>query len=212
MKHFSRLVWILVWSVILAGCIKVELKDEREIPKFYEIVLVTFTPEGQIAGQATVTPPPPPTAQAPTATATAVPSDTPTPLPTATPVSPTPTASAMVSMNAWCRQGPGVVYPGISLLTSGEMVSLLGRNQEATWWLVQPGGGKGACWASAGVISLIGEYPDLAIVTAPPTPVQANPVQPAAATQGPRHKPPRPAQGTPPSPTDTPNPYPYPAP
>jgi hypothetical protein len=212
MKNTKNLAFLLISSILLAGCIKVELKDEREIPKFYEIVLVTFTPEGQLAGQATATPPAPPTTQAPTATATAMPSDTPTSLPTATPVSPTPTASAMVSMNAWCRQGPGVVYPGISLLTSGEMVTLLGRNLEATWWLVQPGGGEGACWASAGVISLIGEYPGLAIVTAPPTPVQANPVQPAAATQGPRQKPPRPAQGTPPSPTDTPNPYPYPAP
>ncbi len=210
MKNTKYLLYLLTGFFILTSCIKVELKDEREIPKFYEIVLVTFTPEGQIAGQATATPPPSPTIQAPTPTATPVPSDTPTPLPTATVISPTPTPSAMVNMNAWCRQGPGIVYPGISILSAGEMVTPIGRNQDATWWLVQPPEGGGACWASAGVISLTGEYSDLAIVPAPPTPPVANLA--AAATQRPHQNPSEPSQGTSPGPTDTPNPYPYPAP
>lgn len=212
MKKAKNLLYLLIGAILIAGCIKVELKDEREIPKFYEIVLVTFTPEGQVAGQATATLPLPPTTQAPTHTATPVPSDTPTSIPTTTPASPTPIPSAMMSMNAWCRQGPGTIYRGISLLTAGESVTPIGRSQDATWWLVQSSGVEESCWASAGVLSLIGDHSGMAIVSAPPTPAHSNQTLATAAPQRPRQKRSQPTQGATPGVTNTPNPYPNPYP
>ena len=211
-KFWSCLIFMGLFS--LAGCIKVELKDERVIPEFYQVVLVTHTPSGVVIEQRTATPPLTATqTDAPTPTATPLPSATETSIPTPTPVSPTPIPGAVVSMNAWCRRGPGTIYPGISYLNIGEQVTLVGRNPEATWWLVQKNDGSQNCWGSAAVIDLRGESSGLAIVDAPPTPYQGSPFQAnATATQRPRQKPPKSTPGVPPGATNTPDPYPYPAP
>lgn len=202
-------IWIFKFfllSLLLVGCIKVELKDEREIPRFYEIALVTHTPSGSEAAP-------------PTATPTAIPSNTPTPtqtvtpLPSDTPISPTPASSAVVNTDAACRQGPGDSFPGSSYLTVGEVVTIVGRNLEATWWLVQKEDGAQICWASKDVLTLSGDTLGVAIMSALPTPTRAYFAQPMVSpTQRPRPRPPRATSVAPPGATDTPAPYPYPAP
>jgi hypothetical protein len=214
MKTRYWLCSMFLGLIALAGCIKVELKDERVIPEFYQVVLVTHTPSIVVMEQDTATPPPSAThTQAPAPTATPLPSSTEISLPTATPVTPSPVPAAVVSMSTWCRRGPGTIYPGISYLSPGEQVTLVGRNPEGTWWLLQKSDGTPSCWASKAVIDLQGGSAELAIVDAPPTPYQGNPIQPnATATQRPRHKPPRSTPAASSAPTDTPDPYPYPPP
>jgi len=90
------------------------------------------------------------------------------PLPSLTPISPTPSFAAVVNTDAACRQGPGDSYPGSSYLTAGELVILLGRNPEATWWLVQKNDGAQICWASNDVITLQGDNMSVAIMSALP--------------------------------------------
>jgi hypothetical protein len=206
MRYKIRVFWCMLIPFLLASCIQVELKDEREIPKFYEISLVTYTPSGsEIA--------------IPTATATVTPTSSPTstqtstPLPSQTPISPTPSFAAVVKTDSTCRQGPGDSFPGSSYLTAGEVVILLGRNPEATWWLVQKNDGAQICWASNDVITLQGDTMSVAIMSALPTTTHAYLSQPTLSpTQKPRQKPPKATQVAPPSATDTPAPYPYPAP
>lgn len=208
-KPFKLLACMIV-LLALSACIKVELKDEREISKFYEIVLITNTPEGGVISQPSATPPPATLPPSPIPTETPVPTET--PLLTPTPVTPsqTPTPLAVVNQRAWCRRGPGTVYPGIDFLSTGEQVTLLGRNTEATWWLVQKSGTDQTCWASSAVIQLPDDAMGVAVVSAPPIPAQSF-SQPTA-TQRARQRPPKPGQGTPAGPTETPNPYPGPYP
>lgn len=210
MKKVQVFSWILAIAILLSGCLTFELKDERAIPLFYEVALVTHTPQGYVPGQATAVA---------TAVATATPTSTPTSSPTSTAlpsptvISPTPAISSIVLGDTSCRQGPGDNYPGASYLTAGESVTLIGRNPEATWWLVQKTDGSQICWVSVEAITIQGETMTVAIMSALPFPTYAFQAQPiASATQKPRHKPPKATQDVPPSATDTPAPYPYPSP
>ncbi len=210
MKKVQVISWILALAILLSGCLTFELKDERELPTFYEIALVTHTPPGYVPGQVTAVA---------TAVATALPSNTPTaeptstPLPSPTAISPTPVLASLITADTSCRQGPGENYPGASYLTAGEMVTIVGRNPEATWWLVQKEDGTQICWAPAEVISVEGEFMSVAIMSALPTPTYSILAQPLPSpTQKARQKPPRATQAPPPAVTDTPAPYPYPSP
>jgi uncharacterized protein YraI len=210
MKKVQVFTWILALAILLSGCLTFELKDEREMPTFYEIALVTHTPPGYVPGQATA---------GATAVATALPSKTPTTEPTSTPlpsptlVSPTPAFSSVVLVSTSCRQGPGESFPGASILTAGEKVTIVGRNPEATWWLVQKDDGTQICWALAEVIAMEGEFMSVAIMSALPTPTYSILAQPLPSpTQKARQKPPRATQAPPPAVTDTPAPYPSPSP
>jgi uncharacterized protein YraI len=206
MEKVKLLSWILISGVLLSGCLTFELKDEREMPTFYEIALVTHTPPGYVPGQAT-------------AVATALPTNTPTTEPTSTPlpsptvITPTPVLAFLVTADTSCRQGPGDNYPGASYLAAGETVTIVGRNPEATWWLVQNEDGAQICWAPAEVIAMEGEFMSVAIMSALPTPTYSILAQPLPSpTQKARQKPPRATQAPPPAVTDTPAPYPYPSP
>jgi uncharacterized protein YraI len=206
MKKIPVLYWILASAIILSGCLTFELKDEREMPVFYEIALVTHTPQGYVAGQATAT-----ATALPTSTPTAEPTSTALPSPTM--ISPTPAFTSLMIADTACRQGPGDNYPGASFLISGETVTIVGRNPEATWWLVQNEDGAQICWAPAEVIAMEGEFMSVAIMSALPTPTYSILAQPLPSpTQKARQKPPRATQAPPPAVTDTPAPYPYPSP
>lgn len=210
MKKVQVISWILALAILLSGCLTFELKDERQLPTFYEIALVTHTPPGYVPGQATAVSP---------ATATALPSTTPTTgptntvLPSPTLITSTPVLASLVTADTSCRQGPGVSFPGASILTAGETVTIVGRNPEATWWLVQKDDGAQICWAPAEVIAMDGEFMSVAIMSALPTPTYSILAQPLPSpTQKARQKPPRATQAPPPAVTDTPAPYPYPSP
>lgn len=206
MKTLQVFSCILAFAILLTGCLTFELKDERQLPTFYEIALVTHTPPGYDPSRTTAT-----ATASPTSTSTSEPTSTPLPSPTI--ISPTPTLASLVNADTSCRQGPGENFPGASNLAAGEMVTILGRNPEASWWLVQKEDGTQICWAPTGVITLQGDYTGVAIMSAIPTPtysIQAQPV--ASPTQKARQKPPRATQAPPPAVTETPAPYPYPSP
>lgn len=206
MKKIPVFFWIVASAIILSGCLTFELKDEREMPVFYEIALVTHTPPGYVPGQETAT-----AIASLTSTSTSEPTNTALPSPTV--ISPTPVLASLVKSDTSCRQGPGENYPGASYLVAGETVTIVGRNPEATWWLVQKEDGTQICWAPAELISLEGEYMGVAIMSALPTPTRVILAQPLPSpTQKVRQKPPKATQAPPPSATDTPAPYPYPAP
>lgn len=206
MRNVFKFLGFILIPLLIVGCIKVELKDEREIPKFFEVALVTYTPSSsQVAP--------------PTATATATPTSSPTPTQTSTPVpsqtqiASTPVFSALVNADATCRQGPGDAFPASGYLTAGETVTLVGRNPEATWWLIQMEDGAQICWVSNEVLTLQGNTVSVAIMSALPTathPYLSQPTQ--SPTQKLRQKPPRATTVAPPGVTDTPAPYPYPQP
>ena len=133
------------------------------------------------SGRPTTTPTPttPPTATAtpthsptPSATATATASLTPSPTekptdtqiptlagtPTITPTpSPTLPVKARVLEQANCRYGPGVAYLYEWGLYPGNRATVLGRNQDATWFYLDPWNYLDYCWAHISVLEFDGD-------------------------------------------------------
>jgi uncharacterized protein YraI len=230
-RKLSSYVWSGLFVLLLAGCITVELKDERAIPTLFEIALVTHTPlPGTTQPVAPTALPPSPTSVTPTPVA---PTETssPQPLPSDTPSSsqtPTPAATlpieGVIFLNAACRQGPGLVYPVATYIKPGEAVQVNGQNDDASWWQVQLTGEISACWVSGQVIHLNMTTADrLPVINAPPTPpvVQMNVPTPTpthrshpSKASGPTdtNVPPtsEPTSEPTTAPTPTNNPYPYP--
>jgi hypothetical protein len=94
-------------------------------------------------------------------------------------------------------------------MTSGEAVTLLGANMDASWLWVQPSAYTLQCWAAAFFLSLPTPLPPLAVITPSSPPAELLPLQSTAEpTKKARPRPPRPTSSA----TEPPNPYPYPSP
>jgi hypothetical protein len=134
-----------------------------------------------------------------TPTSTPVPTDTPTPEPTDTPVStptavvlptatppplPTPNVTNLVSPQVQVvtavnlRSGPGTLYPTVSSASIGDVLSVVGANQEGDWLQVTNDEGL-TCWVSANskyVQALVeGSLLDIPVVKVPPPPPTITP-------------------------------------
>jgi len=129
----------------------------------------------------------PPTAtpaptEAPSATAPA-PSDTP-------PVTPTASVVIKVVKPANVRTGPGLTYPTIGGINTGETAPLIGRDSSSQWFAISyVTAPKGTGWVSTLVATFDGNMNDLPVIqAAAPPPPQATavpPTNPPAATQPP---------------------------
>lgn len=124
---------------------------------------VTPTPTASSTSTRTATTTPSLTAS-PTPTAAATETPTPDYTPTATlPPSLTPTSTATpelrgrVSEQANCRYGPGAAYLYEWGLYPGNRVTVLGRNQDATWLYVDPWTYVDFCWVKASLLDLNGD-------------------------------------------------------
>ncbi len=71
--------------------------------------------------------------------------------------------------NANCRAGPGVVYPAVNSVLAGQLVTVLGKNEDGTWWYSQLANDK--CWISNVAGTPSGDLSLLPIIVSPPTPV-----------------------------------------
>jgi len=111
------------------------------------------------AGQST--PPPAPETDTPTQV---IPTPT-LPLPTPTPVE----ISVQVTAElANCRFGPATVYLNLNEIRNGRNLTAIGRNDAATWWLVEdPINPGGFCWVSSDVTDEQGDTSLLPVIAAP---------------------------------------------
>lgn len=110
--------------------------------------------------------------QTPVATDTAEPSPTatssPTPLPTNTAQPGLPLATASTDLNV--RQGPGVNYPILGLLRSGQTAEITGRNADGQWWQIRFTGVAGERgWLAARYVDARNAA-NVPVVQAPPAP------------------------------------------
>jgi hypothetical protein len=74
-----------------------------------------------------------------------------------------------VLQNANCREGPGTVYPVVNSALAGQLVQVLGKNADQTWWYSQLANDK--CWISNVAGTPSGDLSLLPIIDSPPTPV-----------------------------------------
>ena len=105
----------------------------------------------------------------------------PTMTPTPTAAAPTPVPGAglgfIIDKNAFCRQGPGLVYKDITAVPAGEIVDILGRSQDSLWYYVFWKKFTVKCWVGAATGHANGDVSGVAVLAAPPTPTwTASPV------------------------------------
>jgi hypothetical protein len=101
----------------------------------------------------------------PTETITQVPTPTLTLTPTCGPLTFT------TNINAYCRQGPGVVFPALEeLAMKGQPFLMDGRNSDGSWYRIMLTPAKG-CWVPAGVGTPSCDPGNLRVLIDIPTPV-----------------------------------------
>jgi len=150
----SVLVAVVVGGIVFAvlrgrdggGVVKAPTATATEV---VAVVVPTDTPEPTSTPTATVEPTsmpepltPPPTAQptsttAPTATPEATPAP-PTPQPTNTPLPPPTPAPPLVVVDGTynVRSGPGTTYELLGQVQPGDILDVVARNEDTTWWQV----------------------------------------------------------------------------
>lgn len=77
--------------------------------------------------------------------------------------------------NANCRSGPGTVYEVLTSLVAGQNAPIEGRNQDSSWWLINPSIGGQTCWISASTVDINGDTNQIVTVPAPPLPSTPTP-------------------------------------
>lgn len=101
----------------------------------------------------------------PLPTNTPLPTDTPLPTFTFTPSVPTVTTN---DQPVNCRLGPSTAWLPISALNLGQSSQIVGKNSDASWWLIQDPLSPGRnCWVAASVTSASGNLSGLQVVQTP---------------------------------------------
>ena len=104
-----------------------------------------------------------------TPTATPAPTRTPTPTISVTPTLQGPTGE--LDQNAFCRTGPGTVYPPATAYEAGTTLVIDGQNNfDPRWWRVVVPSTGGHCWISDSLLSTTGAVEEVPEYQAPPTP------------------------------------------
>ncbi len=96
------------------------------------------------------------------ATLTAMPTDTPLPTRTPTPTQTlTPTIAPVIvtiDSDAYCRSGPGIMYPVTAYLYKGDQSQAVGREVTSSYWVIQePKQPDKTCWVISTVTSISGD-------------------------------------------------------
>ena len=112
----------------------------------------------------------------PTITPTVTNTDTPTPVPTHTPTD-VPAAFTLISQGI-CRAGPTDVYEVVSYVIEGQTGTILGRNEDSTWWWVSLDEGEENCWLPDLLVTTQGALDNLVYIEAPPSPPTVTPHPP----------------------------------
>jgi hypothetical protein len=119
------------------------------------------------------------------------------PAPSATPPGPAPSATPnqpilkVTNPNLNIRAGPGVNYPLIGSMKSGDTAIIVGRNADRSWWVVVHDQIRGWAISLPAYSQVIGDTSNVPLVASPPTPVSsvasptAVPVLAVTSTTGP---------------------------
>lgn len=175
-KIWLTLSTLLIFSFACTLGKSVPPTDISESSKIATSVALTVAAGGQT---------PQGSAQSPTALPTSTPVTAPTEASSPTPANTnTPTVPEItVSENTNCRVGPGKVYDYIGALLIGEKATIVAKNADETYWVINNPDASGKCWLWGYYATISGNTDNLPIYTPPPTPTPTftpTPVIPAA--------------------------------
>ncbi len=112
----------------------------------------------------------------PTPEFTATPQFTATPGFTSTPSVP----QVTVSVNTNCRSGPSVQYDIIDSLLVGQTGTVVGKNSQTGYWIINRLNGSGTCWLFPQYATVSGNTANLPEYPIPPTPTPSKTPTPTA--------------------------------
>lgn len=109
-----------------------------------------------------------------------------------------PVATALSGAN--CRSGPSPDYSVVASLAEGQEASVVGRNADSSWWVLEHPSAAATCWVWGDIVALSTDTCEVPVVDAPPPPPTDTPTP----TITPTFTPTTPAPDTTPPPTPTP--------
>jgi hypothetical protein len=87
-----------------------------------------------------------------------------------------PTCRALVNTGLNFRRGPGIEFDIVRVLAAGEVIPIIGRLGDNSWWQLSSGTSVG--WVSAGFVTTYGNCSGIPAIAPPPSPTPRN--QPTA--------------------------------
>lgn len=80
-------------------------------------------------------------------------------------------AKLTVSVETYCRSGPGTIYESMGILPIGQPAEVIARNEYSDDWLIKlPSNPNTTCWVYGKYASISGDTQAIPRVTPPPTP------------------------------------------
>jgi hypothetical protein len=163
----ARIAWTATGKQAHQLIVEAFRADESSLGESAVIITVTDQPTARVlAGDTTAAP----LATLPPASANVTPEDTATPVPTPTerPVDigiiSGPTARVTVA-ELPVRQGPGTTFPPVGILLLDDIVQIVGRNEDSSWWAIAYG--DGTAWVLASQVMTEGDVGSLPLVAPP---------------------------------------------
>jgi len=79
-----------------------------------------------------------------------------------------------VSVNTYCRSGPGPTYDILGIVNVGQNAQVVGRNASSDTWVIKlPSNPAITCWLWGQYATVVGNTAGLPVITPPPTPTPA---------------------------------------
>jgi hypothetical protein len=72
--------------------------------------------------------------------------------------------------NAKCRRGASTAYDVVAFVEQGETATVVGRNDNWTWWLIRTPDQYTQCWVWSSLVAAITDTRDVPLVASPPLP------------------------------------------
>ncbi len=83
---------------------------------------------------------------------------------------PKPNIDLTVDKNTNCRKGPGTNYTVLTNVPQGTTVSAEGRNEDSSWWYIQPSDTQPACWVADSTVDKLGSPEGVPVMVGPVLP------------------------------------------
>jgi hypothetical protein len=165
----GRMVWTAEGKQAHQLIVEAFRADGSSLGESAVLITVVAQPSASVVEGAPLTAPQTtPPVQTATPGETVAPTATPVPTPTQRPadigIISGPTARVMVA-ELYARQGPGTTYAPVGVLLLDDILKIVGRNEDSTWWAIDYG--EGIAWVLASQVSTQGDVANLPLVAPP---------------------------------------------
>lgn len=82
--------------------------------------------------------------------------------------------------NAKCRKGAGTAYDVMAFLQQGSLATIVGRNADWSWWMIQLGDQQPQCWVWSALVTARDDTRGVLFVASPPLPTLTSAPEPHA--------------------------------